>query len=167
MKKGGFIKLFRQILDWEWYKDANTMRVFLHLLLKANYEDSQYRGEPVPRGSAVFGRIELSAVLGLTEQQIRTALQHLMSTNEIAIKTTNKFSVASITNYELYQGIDSGSNQQSSQHDNHDLTNDQPHKRSKEEKKERDNVAYCAACCRCLGPKNKGRGARGLGFEPR
>ena len=36
---GGFIKLFRQILDWEWYDDLPTCRLFIHLLLKANYAE--------------------------------------------------------------------------------------------------------------------------------
>ena len=31
----GWIKLHRKITEWEWYSDANTFRVFMHLLLTA------------------------------------------------------------------------------------------------------------------------------------
>jgi hypothetical protein len=34
---GGYIKLYRSLLKWEWYDDSNVFRVFMHLLLTANY----------------------------------------------------------------------------------------------------------------------------------
>lgn len=99
----GWIKLHRSILDWEWYDDPNTKIVFLHLLLKANHKDKAYKGVLVKRGEVVTGRLVLSAELRLSEQQIRTSLNRLKSTNEITIKTTNKNSVITIVNYDLYQ----------------------------------------------------------------
>ena len=60
----GFIKLHRSILKWEWYDDANTMRVFLHLLLNANWEDCRYRGHLVPKGSLVIGRKKIAKEFG-------------------------------------------------------------------------------------------------------
>lgn len=99
----GYIKLFRSMTSWEWYQDANTMRVFLHLLLKANWEDSRYRNHPVPRGSLVCGRKQLAQDLKISEQSIRTALIHLKSTNEITIESTNRFSIIHIVNWEKYQ----------------------------------------------------------------
>lgn len=40
----GWICLHRKILKWEWYQDTNTFRVFIHLLLNANWEDTKYMG---------------------------------------------------------------------------------------------------------------------------
>jgi hypothetical protein len=102
----GWIKLHRSILDWEWYDDPNTKIVFLHLLLKANHKDKAYKGVLVKRGEVVTGRLVLSAELRLSEQQIRTSLNRLKSTNEITIKTTNKNSVITIVNYDLYQEVE-------------------------------------------------------------
>ena len=101
----GFIKIYRSLLGWEWYQDANTMRVFIHLLLNANWEDSRYRGYEVPKGSLVCGRKKLAEDLGLSEQEIRTSLNHLKSTNEITIQPTNRFSIVSIVNWEKFQGF--------------------------------------------------------------
>ena len=53
MTDQGFIKLHRSILSWEWYSDEITVRVFLHLLLNANWEDSKFQGYEIPRGSLV------------------------------------------------------------------------------------------------------------------
>ena len=37
-----FIKLSRKIQSWRWYQDANTMRVFIHILLNANVYDHDF-----------------------------------------------------------------------------------------------------------------------------
>lgn len=39
----------------------------------------------------------------MTEDQLRTSLEHLKSTNEITIKTTNRFSVITVCKWEEYQ----------------------------------------------------------------
>ena len=100
----GFIKLYRSLLDWEWYKDINTRLVFIHLLLNANWEDSKFKGIDIPKGSLVVGRKQLAEKVGISEQSIRTSLEHLKSTNEITIESTNKFSVITLVNWEKYQG---------------------------------------------------------------
>lgn len=99
----GFIKLHRKMTDWEWYKDANTFRLFVHLLFNANWEDSRYQGHKIPRGSLVIGRKQLALELGMSEQSVRTSLTKLKSTNEITTKSTNKFTVVNIVKYNDYQ----------------------------------------------------------------
>lgn len=103
MASNGYIKLHRKLTDWGWYKDANTMRVFMHLLITANYTETEYMGEAIHPGETVIGRRSLASALGMSEKNVRTALKHLKSTNEVAIRTTNKFSVVTIVNWELYQ----------------------------------------------------------------
>ena len=112
----GYIKLFRSMTDWERYQDSKTTAVFLHLLLNANWEDSRYRGYEVPRGSVVTGLHSLSESLGISIKSVRTALNHLKSTGEVTIKTTNRFSIVSIANWEKFQGnIEEGASQTASQ----------------------------------------------------
>ena len=122
----GFIKISRDILEWQWYDDANTFRVFVHLLLNANFEDKAYRGIDIKRGSCIIGRHQLAEDLGLSEQNVRTALNHLKSTNEITIKVTSKFSIVTICDFERWQGTDALTNQQISQQPNQQLTSNQP-----------------------------------------
>lgn len=33
--KGDYIKINRSLLDWDWYGDINTCRLFVHMLLRA------------------------------------------------------------------------------------------------------------------------------------
>lgn len=101
----GYIKIYRQLLDWEWYTDTPTKSLFIHLLLKANIKDWNWRWTPVQKWSLITGRKKLSDELWLTESQIRTSLEKLQSTNEIAIKTTKSFSVIQLNNWDKYQEI--------------------------------------------------------------
>jgi len=102
----GFITLHRKLLDWEWYKDINTKTLFIHCLLKANWEDKNWRGLNIKRGSFVTSYDGLSKETNLTIQQIRTAIFKLSKTQEINIQTTNKYTLLSVVKYEDYQSLE-------------------------------------------------------------
>lgn len=102
-KAQGFIVLFRSLLDWEWYQDANTMRVFIHCLLRANHQPKKWKGIVIPRGSFVGSIATLSTELNVSEKAIRTAIDHLKKTGELATKSTNKFTLYTVNNYDSYQ----------------------------------------------------------------
>lgn len=104
MKQQGYIYLHKSILDWEWYDDINVFRLFMHLLLKANYTDTKWRGIKIKRGQHLTGRFSLSKETGLSEQQVRTALDKLISTNEITKQTTSHYTMIIVTNYDKFQG---------------------------------------------------------------
>lgn len=135
MPNGGFIKLHRSILDWEWYGDRNTRDLFIHLLLKANHEPTKWKGITVERGQTVTGRLALSKELGISERSVRTALNHLKSTNELTIKATNKYSLVTIVNYAKYQDRPCQSDQQSDQQPDTQATSNRPASDHKQEDK--------------------------------
>lgn len=98
-----YIKIFHKMLDWGWYGDTNTFRVFMHILLRANYRESEYLGHKIGAGECVFGRKEWAKKLGLSEQQVRTAISHLRATNEITTRATNRFTIITVVNWESWQ----------------------------------------------------------------
>lgn len=99
----GYVKLFRSLLQWEWYQDQNTKALFLHLLLKACFRDSKYKGADIPRGSCAVTLQVLADELGMSVKSVRTALKHLQSTGEVAIDGAKPFSVVRIVNYCVFQ----------------------------------------------------------------
>ncbi len=101
--QNGWIKLHKSLLDWEWYQDINTHRLFIHLLLIANYKESKWRGQTIKPGQILTGRKKLSEQTGLSERAVRTALTHLKSTNEVTIKTTKLYSIITLNKWEEYQ----------------------------------------------------------------
>ena len=99
----GFIKLHRQILEWEWYEDKNCRLVFIHCLLKANFKDKRWRGKEVKRGSFVTSLGNLSDEVGISKQQLRTVLEKLGKTGEITAKGQGNNTLVIINKYNDYQ----------------------------------------------------------------
>jgi hypothetical protein len=99
----GWIKLHRKFSEWEWYTNNETKSLFIHLLLKANFEDKKWQGVEIHRGQLITSIKTLSVELKLSEKQIRTAIKNLISTGELASKGTNKWTMLTICKYESYQ----------------------------------------------------------------
>jgi hypothetical protein len=122
----GGISLSRKILEWEWYTDANTLRVFLHLILSANWKSSHFRGREIQRGQCITGRVKLARDLKISEREVRTALEHLKMTGEISIETTNQYSVITVVKYSAYQWDGRQSDRQNDQQDDQQTPSDRP-----------------------------------------
>jgi hypothetical protein len=105
-KSSGYIKIYRKMLEWEWYDDINTFKLFIHLLLKANHSDNKWRGIQVKRGQLITSYDKLSKQTKLSQKKIRTALKRLKSTGEVASQSTNNYSIITINNYDIYQQKD-------------------------------------------------------------
>lgn len=103
---GRFIKLYDKILQWEWYSDINTFRLFIHLLLKANYKDASFEGHMIRRGQLVTSLPKLAAGTALSERQVRVSLEHLKMTGEVTSKAYPKYRVITIVRYDDYQSND-------------------------------------------------------------
>ena len=56
-----FIKLYEQITRWGWYTNVNTAHLFIHLLLKANYGESECAGQKICRGQMLTSLPALAA----------------------------------------------------------------------------------------------------------
>lgn len=92
--------------DWEWYENTNVFRLFYHCLLHTNLEDRRYCGKEIKAGQFVSSRARISAETGLTVDQVRTALKKLKDTGYISTKSTNKYTIYTVNEYQKY--IDCG-----------------------------------------------------------
>jgi DNA-binding transcriptional regulator YhcF (GntR family) len=101
--KNGYIKLYRSLASWEWYDDVNTKATFIHMLLKANVDDVEWRGITIKRGSFVSSMAKLAKEIGISEKQVRVAISHLERTNEVAKCSTKKYTVFTVNNYDKFQ----------------------------------------------------------------
>ena len=118
IKKKIYLKLYYSLLDWEWYSDTNTFRVFMHLLLTANRTERKIKGGVIKRGEALASQEFLAEATGLSVQNVKTALKNLLSTGEITKRKLGKTNVFTLVNYDKYQA--------SNQIYNRDLTTSQP-----------------------------------------
>lgn len=109
----GWIKLYKKLLNWEWFGDSNVVHIFIYLLLSANYDKNQWRGVEVGRGQLIVSLNGISAVTGLSHQQIRTALAKLERSGEINKESNKLYTLITVLNYEDYQDEPIESNKES------------------------------------------------------
>lgn len=143
----GWIKLHRQIEEWEWATDPFTAYLFLRMVAKANYATSRWKGIVFERGQLLGGRNFLANLTGIPTQCVRTSLQKLKISQQITIKSTNRYSIITIVNYDKYQDLKNDQPANQPVNDlttNQQLTSNQPlykkDKKKKNEKKDRGEV---------------------------
>jgi hypothetical protein len=103
MPNDGWLKLHRKILDWEWYGDINTMRLWIHILLKANHDDKKWGGKVIPAGTFITSYSSLAYETKLTVDEVRTSIRKLETSKNITRKSTNKYQAVTVANWEFYQ----------------------------------------------------------------
>lgn len=100
-----WVKLYRKIEDWRWYKDAITFHLFIHLLLNVNYCPSANGENILGRGQIMVTRRSLTESTNISDRSIRTCIEKLQKSKEILIsqKATNRPHIITICNYDSYQ----------------------------------------------------------------
>ena len=89
--------------DWEWSDDANTVAVFLRLLIEADIVPNTWHGIEVPRGGMVSSYAKLAEKTGLSVKQVRTAIKHLEAAGYVARTTYAKYTVFAVKNFDMFQ----------------------------------------------------------------
>jgi hypothetical protein len=89
--QSGFVKLFRSLVDWEWYDDVNTCKLFLHCLIKANYSTKKWQGHVIRPGEFITSLGRLAIETGLTVSKVRTAIDKLVSSEDLEVESTTQY----------------------------------------------------------------------------
>lgn len=103
MLTGGYIKIHRKIIDWEWYHDPVVSRVFLHLLVTANYEPGRFEGHKIEVGQCVISLQKVAEILNVSKDSVNRALKKLEKSGELQRLPTAKFTIITLKNYTHYQ----------------------------------------------------------------
>lgn len=99
----GYIKIDRGIMDWEWWDDDNMLRLWLTILLMANWEDKKWHGKDIPRGSFWTSYRSLAKKTGLTVKQVRNGLGALERAHQVALQRAHDGTLVSVVKYEDFQ----------------------------------------------------------------
>ncbi|MBR1433033.1 MAG: hypothetical protein IJ784_01340 [Ruminiclostridium sp.] len=121
----GWISLHRKILDWEWYSNLYTRALFFHLLIIAAWKPTVKKGIELQRGQCLASLKELELGCSLSTQQLRTAIKHLETTQEITQSQVGKYRVITLNNYNKYQDSNTNSNTDIAQSPTQNQHNDQ------------------------------------------
>lgn len=132
---GGWVKLHRQAIENGWLMNHRLWSFWCYCLLKATHKQVDvtvgYQRIRLEPGQFIFGRKVAASNLKMTERQIRTCQNTLISTNNLSVKTTNKFSVITVVNWNTYQGQENENGQQSVSQTDQQPTSNRPQTRSK------------------------------------
>ena len=131
----GWIKIHRKFLDWQWFKKPEAVQLFIYMLLKANHKDGNWQGHEIKKGQFITSAQTISNDTKLSLQVVRTLLKKFELTNEIIVKSTNKFTMLTICKYECYQDENNTTNKQltnKQQTTNKQLTTNKNEKNNKE-----------------------------------
>ena len=96
----GFIKLSDDLPNWAWYGDNNTLSVYIRLLIGAVWRETEYQNTTLQRGQIATTLPKIAKENGITERQARTILDRLKATSRVSVKTTSKFSIITLNNYD-------------------------------------------------------------------
>ena len=99
----GWVKLYRKMEKWGWYDDLVVKSAFIHCLLKANIEDTEWHGILLPAGSFITSLEHFSQESGLTKKQTRRAFQYLEKTGEITKKGHSRYTHIIVNNWAKFQ----------------------------------------------------------------
>ncbi|HHH7687498.1 TPA: DNA replication protein [Escherichia coli] len=103
----GFALLHRKIMDVPFYKDAEAAHLWVHLLMRANHEQTLVStdvGDVIcERGEFITGRNTLAMETGLTADRVKSLLRKFQNLGMITTKSNNRFTVLKVVKYDEYQ----------------------------------------------------------------
>ena len=132
-----YIYLRKKILKWEWFTDVNTAHFFIYCLLKANWESGSWKGIKYERGQFIASLETIGRESGLSIQNTRTAIKHLISTQELTQSKVGKYRIFTVVKYDYYQQGNTISNNELTriqQESNKEVTTDKEVNKEKEVK---------------------------------
>ena len=150
----GWLKLYRSILDSAVFQDAEILKVWIWLLCNVAFEqhDTICYGKVIhlKPGQIATGRKKIAQCTDLNETKVYRALTAIKSLGNIEIKSTNKYSIITVVNWDKYQD-ENGKRTASEQQTNSKTTTEEQqdnskrtqHKNGKNGKKEK-NIYICS-----------------------
>jgi len=101
------VKLWRRTLESPVFENPKLLKFWLYCLMKASHKKHTamvgLQVVELEPGQFIFGRKIAAKETKLSQQSIRTFLKILKNLQNLTIKSTNKFSVITIVNWDTYQ----------------------------------------------------------------
>lgn len=116
MSDQGWIKLYRKLIHDPVFSTEKGLKVWVWVLLKANHKKVDLfwgrQNITLRGGQLIFGRYTASEELKMSPSTVWFWMNELKKGEYIDIKTTNKFSIVTIKNWDKYQSLLTTNNQQ-------------------------------------------------------
>ena len=105
--RGGWIKLYRDVINSGVFEDPAVFKLWIYLLCRASFveHDTIFNGMSVhlKSGELICGRKQLAHDLNISESKIYRSLQLLKKEEKIRQVSTKKYSIVTICNWNIFQ----------------------------------------------------------------
>lgn len=98
-----YTKLFKRIVDWEYFGDAHVLQLFIYLISTANFKAEKWRGMVIKAGQKVTSIDKLANACECSKNTIQRCLKVLVESGTIELQNDNRKSIITICNYAKYQ----------------------------------------------------------------
>ena len=101
-----WVKLHSKLLEWEWFKDGYTLRVFIYMLFDASHKKEKRYGIDLEAGMVATNVPLIASMTQMSENWARRSLNNLLKTGELVLvgeKSSSRFRVYRIANWRKYQ----------------------------------------------------------------
>lgn len=140
----GWIKLHRKLKNSLVFDNPDLLKVWIWCLLKATHDDYiQMIGlqeVELEKGQFIFGRKVAANELKMSESKTYRLIKKLETMQNLNIKANNKYSIITITNWEIYQSDNNNNEQQFEQQTNNKRTTNEQQMNTNKNIKNNKNI---------------------------
>lgn len=99
----GWIKIDRDLLNWEHFQEPTMLTVWLWLLLKANVKTAKFQGYEIGVGQLATSYDSIADGAFISKSTARRCIAKLKESGEIEYKNCGRFAIITINNFKKYQ----------------------------------------------------------------
>lgn len=102
-EKKGYVKIYRKIEDWKYFRDPYVLQVFIFCLLHCEYVKDDNSIAKFRSGTFETSITEMANILGKGRPKIYECLKILKDDGAIDYETKGKITTIRVLKYDLYQ----------------------------------------------------------------
>lgn len=104
-EKKGYVKLYKKIEDWKYFRDPYVLQVFIFCLLHCEYVKDELTIAKFRSGTFETTKMEMSRILDMGRPKLDECLKILKDDGAIEISRKGKVTTIRVLKYDLYQTI--------------------------------------------------------------
>ena len=104
-EKKGYIKLYKKIEDWKYFRDPYVLQVFIFCLLHCEYAKDELTIAKFRSGTFETTKTEMSNILDMGRPKLDKCLKILKKDGAIDYSREGKITTIRVLKYDLYQTI--------------------------------------------------------------
>lgn len=104
-EKKGYVKIYRKIEDWKYFRDPYVLQVFIFCLLHCEYVKDENTVAKFRSGTFETTKKEMCDILDISRDKLYKCLKILKNDKAIDYEVKGKITTIRVLKYDLYQTI--------------------------------------------------------------